>query len=504
VSFVASQAEAHAMKPPAPQAPRPLPAADRASPPPFESLLGDDAQTAAPPAPNAPPARSEPPGKRAGAKAADSAPPSKLARHDQAETRGKAADNDETAKKGDKKKAASAESAGDRKAVCGKADGKKADAAGDPISAKSDKSDTKTDGKPAADAATPSAAAAQTAPDKTAAIAAAVAAPAQTAETAAPPAKDAAVIGAAKPAQASAAEVAAADDTAQQAAPPTQAAAADAAKEKAAVLVPIQIDAGKPADGKKTDAAVKTDAKDAPAQANADPSAQQTDAKPQGTAAAKPADQQADANARGEIRGHARHGAPAEAQRPAADPVSHAAPKPGADVGQTVVLNTPSHAGGATSAQAAAPAPPAAPSTPQQAVPLAGLAVAIAARALPGKHRFDIRLDPPELGRIEVRLDVDRDGRVTSHLVADRQDTLSLLQRDASGLQRALQDAGLKTSDNGLQFSLRDQSGDTPQNAGAAPTAQLVVEDETLAPLDPAHNGHAQLARLRGGLDIRV
>ena len=43
-------------------------------------------------------------------------------------------------------------------------------------------------------------------------------------------------------------------------------------------------------------------------------------------------------------------------------------------------------------------------------------------------------------------------------LIADRSDTLDLLRRDANDLQHALQDAGLKTSDNGLQFSLRDQT----------------------------------------------
>jgi flagellar hook-length control protein FliK len=42
------------------------------------------------------------------------------------------------------------------------------------------------------------------------------------------------------------------------------------------------------------------------------------------------------------------------------------------------------------------------------AVPVAGLAVAIAARAQNGSNQFDIRLDPAELGRVDVRLDVDR------------------------------------------------------------------------------------------------
>jgi flagellar hook-length control protein FliK len=46
----------------------------------------------------------------------------------------------------------------------------------------------------------------------------------------------------------------------------------------------------------------------------------------------------------------------------------------------------------------------------------AGLAVAIASRAQAGSSQLDIRLDPPELGRIDVR----RDGQVTSHVTVDR------------------------------------------------------------------------------------
>jgi flagellar hook-length control protein FliK len=138
------------------------------------------------------------------------------------------------------------------------------------------------------------------------------------------------------------------------------------------------------------------------------------------------------------------------------------------------------------------------------AVPLAGLAVEIAGKALAGKNRFEIRLDPPELGRIEVRLDVDRDGNVTSRLTVDRADTLDLLRRDASSLERALQDAGLKTTDNGLQFSLRDQSMSQQQPGNGSDTAQIVVKDDTLPPLDVIPQNYGRLAGQGGGLDIRV
>ncbi|MGC2216559.1 MAG: hypothetical protein WA645_02695, partial [Pseudolabrys sp.] len=49
---------------------------------------------------------------------------------------------------------------------------------------------------------------------------------------------------------------------------------------------------------------------------------------------------------------------------------------------------------------------------------------------------------------MEVRLDVDHDGNVISRLTVDRADTYDLLRRDAAGLERALQDPGLKTTDN--------------------------------------------------------
>ncbi|MGE0566250.1 MAG: flagellar hook-length control protein FliK, partial [Pseudolabrys sp.] len=138
-----------------------------------------------------------------------------------------------------------------------------------------------------------------------------------------------------------------------------------------------------------------------------------------------------------------------------------------------------------------------------QAVPVEGLAVEIAARAQSGKNRFEIRLDPPELGRIEVRLDVDRHGHVTSRLVVERPETLDLLRRDAAGLERALQDAGLKTADNSLQFSLRDQTLNQQASHQSRDSAEVIVSDDTL-PAEIMQRGYRSLAAARGGVDIRV
>jgi flagellar hook-length control protein FliK len=85
------------------------------------------------------------------------------------------------------------------------------------------------------------------------------------------------------------------------------------------------------------------------------------------------------------------------------------------------------------------------------------LAVSIVARSLSGAKQFEIRLDPPELGRVDVRLSIDASGKTQAHMTADQPQTLDLLKKDAPTLTQALRDAGLDVSQGGLNFSLRGQ-----------------------------------------------
>jgi flagellar hook-length control protein FliK len=156
----------------------------------------------------------------------------------------------------------------------------------------------------------------------------------------------------------------------------------------------------------------------------------------------------------------------------------------------------------ATASLTAAPAAPGAP------VPVSGIAVEIAASLQSGKTRFELRLDPADLGRIDVRIDVDRSGQVTSHLRVEKPETLSMLRQDAPQLQQALNDAGLKTSSSGLQFSLRDQSGSGQQNwqndnqPGNA--QRLVVSEDTGVSASIAGQSYGRTLGASGGVDIRV
>jgi flagellar hook-length control protein FliK len=95
-----------------------------------------------------------------------------------------------------------------------------------------------------------------------------------------------------------------------------------------------------------------------------------------------------------------------------------------------------------------------------QQVPLGAVAIEIGLKSLAGVNRFEIRLDPAELGGIDVRLDIGDAGDVKAYLVVDRVETLALLQRDAKTLERAFEQAGLKPSEGGIDLSLKDPSGD--------------------------------------------
>jgi flagellar hook-length control protein FliK len=156
-------------------------------------------------------------------------------------------------------------------------------------------------------------------------------------------------------------------------------------------------------------------------------------------------------------------------------------------------------------ASGTATAPHAAVAT--DAVPLAAVPIAIVTRVEAGERKFEIRLDPPDLGRIEVQLNVDSSGRATSHLIVDRADTLDLLRRDAPVLERALQSAGLTTDNGSLQFSLRDQSfagRDQGSPAPAVPPTSATGGEGDVAPLDAAVRRYGPAAGLGGGIDIRV
>lgn len=196
-----------------------------------------------------------------------------------------------------------------------------------------------------------------------------------------------------------------------------------------------------------------------------------------------------------------------QATGPAPQPVAAndmPAIKPDAMIGNTApVIGGPAPQGAQNSA-----APTVAQTVQVQTAPtpnMPALAVEIAAKSQSGAKQFDIRLDPPELGRVEVRLSIDATGKASAHLSADQPQTLDLLQKDAPSLTRALRDAGLDVSQNGLNFSLRQQSGDTGagNNQGRGGNGRSFTLSAT-ASIDATQARAAYSAPADGRLDIRV
>jgi flagellar hook-length control protein FliK len=205
----------------------------------------------------------------------------------------------------------------------------------------------------------------------------------------------------------------------------------------------------------------------------------------------------------------------AEAPQPKTEPNL---PQPEAGTADTTKAARPDTNVAALAAPAPAPAPAAsgaekpavtaqaqAPSLPQPTPDMHRMAVEVAARSQSGAKQFDIRLDPPELGRVEVRLSIDAHGKTEAHLTADQPQTLDLLQKDAPVLARALRDAGLNVQQDGLNFSLKNQQqGFAGQDDQARQGARGGFNNAKTSNETGQPESGAYVRRSLGLLDIRV
>lgn len=137
------------------------------------------------------------------------------------------------------------------------------------------------------------------------------------------------------------------------------------------------------------------------------------------------------------------------------------------------------------------------------------IAVEIARNVGLGHTRFQIRLDPPEMGKIDVAMDMDAAGNLNARLTVERAETLDLLQRDARALERALAQSGLDGARTNLQFSLKQnpfsQSGQ--HNQGQHDFVQAQTQDDSSAQPEVNTSMMAQLYRGNlspGGINLWV
>lgn len=173
----------------------------------------------------------------------------------------------------------------------------------------------------------------------------------------------------------------------------------------------------------------------------------------------------------------AANAAPPKAET-ASQPPAQGAPAPHPAASSAVQATQPAQASAAqdgaaaaapvTSTQPAAPANPLADAsravaTPPalQSAPAATIEVysRMIERADGRAQRFEVRLDPVELGRVDVRIEIGADRKVHAVLAAHDSAALADLTRGQRALERALSDAGIDLADKGIRFELSTDSG---------------------------------------------
>lgn len=138
------------------------------------------------------------------------------------------------------------------------------------------------------------------------------------------------------------------------------------------------------------------------------------------------------------------------------------------------------------------------------------IAQMMAKRFADGGRSFDIRLDPPELGRVHVRLEIGADRTVQAMLTAEKPEALSELQRHQRELERALAEAGLDLGKDGIGFALFSNDENAGDDGGRPDSGDATFDDEavSLAMADaastPALERFGFTLAHRGGVDVRI
>ncbi|MCA1972270.1 MAG: flagellar hook-length control protein FliK, partial [Caenispirillum sp.] len=127
------------------------------------------------------------------------------------------------------------------------------------------------------------------------------------------------------------------------------------------------------------------------------------------------------------------------------------------------------------------------------------------------KGTITLQVRPEKLGQVDVKLDFGNDSAVRVSVTADSPEALEVLKAEARGLERALQEAGLRTDDSSLSFQLRGEGQQAQQQAaqdgrgrnGQGGTAAGSGEAEASQSPD-AEALAAARAAARGGVDVKV
>jgi len=171
----------------------------------------------------------------------------------------------------------------------------------------------------------------------------------------------------------------------------------------------------------------------------------------------------------------------------------------------------PQRSGQASPAIAGAPGIIVGQNGTRPSVPYGLLPMEVGFAALQGRRVLEVHLSPEDLGTVEIRLEVTKDSKAKAELRAEKPETLALLMQDAPSLRNALDQAGMTTSADSLQFSLRqDQQSSNNQNQFSGngqqnnnPPLHQRQETETLPAAPQGELSPRMISRV-GLLDVNI
>lgn len=135
---------------------------------------------------------------------------------------------------------------------------------------------------------------------------------------------------------------------------------------------------------------------------------------------------------------------------------------------------------------------------PNTHAPSQDFAKLLARRLNAGATTFELRLDPPELGRVEAHMKLDDDGKAVLALKFENQTALDLFSRDEAALRNTLMSSGFDLGGEQLAFSLAEEEQSPGLAADAlSPEPSIITANRRYEPIFDAPFSN-------GAVDIRI
>lgn len=123
--------------------------------------------------------------------------------------------------------------------------------------------------------------------------------------------------------------------------------------------------------------------------------------------------------------------------------------------------------------------------------------------AIKGVDTIDIQLKPEDLGKIQIKMHIAKDGKLHADIISSRPETMDMLQKDVSSLQKAFNDAGYDTDSRSFNFSFQKENQARDGQNDASDLMQFIGDALEQEAKDAAGNDNLEYDPILG-LNIKV